>query len=312
IQGYCDFDPTISFAGIIFNRVGSRRHREMIEGKIPVPSFGWIPRRDDISIESRHLGLKMAHETGSMDKFGSLIEEFCDIDALLASARNHTCPKPQKKGPGTVRKKKIRATIGVALDNAFCFYYQDNLDRLRAWGGELVFFSPLTDRLPDTDALYFGGGYPELHLPALESSPCTRQVKAVADAGMPVYGECGGLLYLTREIRSDRAYRLCGVLPAESEMTQKVQALGYVKGKSTGEWGFVPTLQGLRGHEFHYSRVLLEHDAQFAFHLTRGKGIDNGRDGLIAHNTLGTYTHAYFSDANAKNFIDAAVRFSRR
>jgi cobyrinic acid a,c-diamide synthase len=310
IQGYRDFDPTISFGGIIFNRVGSRRHRQMIEGKVPMPSFGWIPRRDDISIESRHLGLKMAHETGPMDKFGCLIEEFCDLNAVVASARDHTGPKPQKKHPKTARKKKIRATIGVALDAAFCFYYQDNLDRLRAWGAELVFFSPLTEGLPDTDALYFGGGYPELHLPALEDSPCTRQVKAVADAGMPVYGECGGLLYLTREIRSDRAYRLCGVLPAEAEMTRKAQALGYVKGKSTGDMAFVPALQGIQGHEFHYSRVLPEHDAQFAFRLTRGKGIEDGRDGLISHNTLGTYTHAYFSDAIVKNFIDAAVRFS--
>jgi cobyrinic acid a,c-diamide synthase len=311
IQGYCNFDPTIPFAGLIFNRVGSLRHRQMIEGTIPVPSFGWIPRCDEISIESRHLGLKMAHETGPLDKLGSLIEEFCDLDALLASAREHTHKKPQKKSLITVRKKRIRATIGVALDDAFCFYYQDNLDRLRAWGAELVFFSPLTERLPDTDALYFGGGYPELHLPVLESSPCTRQVKAVADAGMPVYGECGGLLYLTREIRSDRAYRLCGVLPAESEMTKKVQALGYVQGKSTGDIGFIPASQGIQGHEFHYSRVFPQKDAQFAFHLMRGKGIDDGRDGLIAHNTLGTYTHAYFSDAFAKNFIDAAVRFSR-
>jgi len=310
IRGYQDFDTTISFAGIIFNRVGSQRHRQMIEGEIPLPSFGWIPKREDIAIESRHLGLKMAYETGPMEKFGSLIEEFCDLDAVLASARDHSGSKPQKKSPITVKKKRVRATIGVAFDEAFCFYYQDNLDRLRAWGAELVFFSPLTDRLPYTDALYFGGGYPELHLPALESSPCTREVKTVADAGMPVYGECGGLLYLTREIRSDRAYRLCGVLPAESEMTARIQALGYVKGKSTGDMAFVPALQGIQGHEFHYSRVLPEHDAQFAFHLTRGNGIDDGRDGLISHNTLGTYTHAYFSDAIAKKFIDAAVRFS--
>jgi cobyrinic acid a,c-diamide synthase len=127
---------------------------------------------------------------------------------------------------------------------------------------------------------------------------------------MPVYGECGGLLYLTREIRSDRDYRLCGVLPAVSEMTAKVQALGYVKGKSTGDRAFVPALQGIKGHEFHYSRVHPDHDAQFAFCLTRGKGIDDGRDGLVSYNTLGTYTHAYFSDVIAKKFIDAAVRFS--
>jgi cobyrinic acid a,c-diamide synthase len=311
IRGYQDFDTTISFAGVILNRVGSQRHRQMIEGKISLPSLGWIPRREDIALESRHLGLKMAHETGPMEKFGCLIEEFCNLDAIIASAQVHPDLRPQKKSSPASGKRRVRATIGVACDEAFCFYYQDNLDRLQTWGAELIFFSPLTDGLPDADALYFGGGYPELHLPALESSPCTREIKSAADAGMPVYGECGGLLYLTREIRSGRSYRLCGVLPAESEMTAQVQALGYVKGKSVGDLAFVPALQGITGHEFHYSRILPDHDAQFAFHLRRGKGIDDGKDGLISLNTLGTYTHAYFSDAIAKNFIDAAVRFSR-
>ena len=204
IRGFKDFDSSISFAGVILNHVGSIRHRHMIEGSLPLPSFGWIPRREDIAIESRHLGLKMAHETGSMEKTGRLIEEFCDLDAIVASAQKSPVSTPQKKIVQPEKRKPIRATIGVALDDAFCFYYQDNLDRLRASGAELVFISPLTGRLPEVDALYLGGGYPELHLPALESSPFTREVKSAVDAGMPVYGECGGLLYLTREIRSDR------------------------------------------------------------------------------------------------------------
>jgi cobyrinic acid a,c-diamide synthase len=312
INGYTDFDTTISFAGVILNRVGSQRHRRMIESSLSVPALGWIPKREDIAIDSRHLGLKMAYETESMEKTGRVIEEFCDLDAIIASSDNCPVVTPHQKVMQTGKRKQIRATIGVALDDAFCFYYQDNLDRLRASGAEIVFFSPLVDQLPDVDALYFGGGYPELHLPALEASPCTSDLRPAVDAGMPVYGECGGLLYLTREIRSDRTYRLCGVLPADSEMTSQVQALGYVKGQSIGDRSFFPPLQSISGHEFHYSRVLPDHDATFAFRLTRGKGIDSGKDGLASVNALGMYTHAYFSDAVAEQFIDAAYRFSKK
>ena len=309
IRGYRDFDTTISVAGVILNRVGSLRHRQMIEGSTSLPTLGWIPKREDIAIESRHLGLKMAHETGSMTELGSVIEEFCDLDAIIAYANKVTRLTSQKKVSGSGSWKKLHTFIGVALDDAFCFYYQDNLDRLHALGAELVFFSPLIDPLPDVDALYFGGGYPELHLSALESSRCTKEMKSAVDAGMPLYAECGGLLYLSREIMADRTYRLCGVLPADAEMTSHVQALGYVKGESRGNTSFLPPLQSITGHEFHYSRVLPDRDAQFAFRLTRGKGIDSGKDGLTSGNALGTFTHAYFTDAFAKNFIDAAYNF---
>jgi cobyrinic acid a,c-diamide synthase len=310
IRGYKDFDPSVHVAGVILNRVGSQRHRQMIEGSLPLPPLGWIPRREDIAVESRHLGLRMAHETGSMGEFGKIIEEFCDLDAVCACANTAPALPSPKQEHRRGNKKRVR--VGVARDDAFCFYYQDNLDRLQSFGADLVLFSPMTDPLPDVDALYIGGGYPELHLPELESSGCTREIHAAVDAGMPVYGECGGLLYLTREMRTDRTYRLCGVLPGVSEMTPRVQALGYVQGESRGDWGFVPSSQRIIGHEFHYSRVLPDRDAQFAFTLARGKGIDSGRDGLTSVNALGTYTHAYFSDTSAENFINAARRFSNR
>ena len=311
IRGFRDFDTTITIAGVILNQVGSQRHRQMIDGSLPLPTLGWIPKREDIRIESRHLGLKMAHETGAMKEFGSVIEEFCDLNTLIACANNVTRITAQKKVPETGSGKRVHASIGVALDDAFCFYYKDNLDRLHDHGAELVFFSPLIDPLPEVDALYFGGGYPELYLPALESSRCTREMKTAFEAGMPVYAECGGLLYLTREIMADRTYRFCGILPANAEMTSRVQALGYVQGESLVDTSFLSRLQGITGHEFHYSRVLPDRDAEFAFRLTRGKGIDSGKDGLLSGNVLGTYTHAYFTDAFAKNFIDAAYGFSR-
>jgi cobyrinic acid a,c-diamide synthase len=311
IRGFRDFDTTITIAGVILNQVGSQRHRKMIDGSLPLPTLGWIPKREDIRIESRHLGLRMAHETGAMKEFGSVIEEFCDLDALIACANKVTRITAQKKVAGTGSGKRVHASIGVALDDAFCFYYQDNLDRLHDHGAELVFFSPLIDPLPEVDALYFGGGYPELYLPALESSRCTREMKNAFEAGMPVYAECGGLLYLTREIMADRTYRFCGILQATAEMTSRVQALGYVQGESLVETSFLSRSQSIIGHEFHYSRVLPDRDAEFAFRLTRGRGIDSGKDGLLSGNVVGTYTHAYFTDAFVKNFIEAACSFSR-
>jgi cobyrinic acid a,c-diamide synthase len=311
IKGYVDYDTSIVFAGVIMNRVGSIRHEQMIKYSLSTPSFGWIPKREDIAIKSRHLGLIMAHETGLIAGLGQVIEDYCDLDAIVACAHRAYHMTAQKKNSLPDHRKRVRATIGVALDAAFCFYYQDNLDRLRAFGAELVFFSPLQDPVPDADALYIGGGYPELHLPSLETSKCTRVLKSVVDTGMPVYAECGGLMYLTREIATDRTYKLCGILPADVEMTDKIQALGYVKGESIGNISFLPASQCITGHEFHYSCMYPDRDAQFAFRLTRGKGIDSGKDGLSSVNVLGTYTHAYFTDSFARIFVDAASRFSK-
>jgi cobyrinic acid a,c-diamide synthase len=253
----------------------------------------------------------MAHETGSMSALGRIIEEFCDLDAIIACANNSPCLNRQKNFPVSGKRKRIRATIGVALDDAFCFYYQDNLDRLRDSGADLVFFSPLNGPLPDSDALYLGGGYPELHLPTLESSKSTTQLRSVVDAGMPVYAECGGLMYLSRNVTSDRRYTLSGVLPADVEMTSGIQALGYVKGESIGNVSFFPPSVCITGHEFHYSRMFPDRDAKFLFRLSRGSGIDSGKDGLTSINAIGTYTHAYFNRRFAEIFVDAAHRFSR-
>jgi len=311
IRGFCDFDPGISFIGVILNRVGSPRHRGMIENSLEIPALGWIPKRDDITVKGRHLGLIMGHETGSMSEFGPIIEEFCDLDAIIGGAKKSLASHPQKKVSSSGKRRRVHVTIGVALDEAFCFYYEDNLERLRAAGADLVFFSPLHDPLPGVDALYFGGGYPELHLQALESSDCTRALRSVVDAGMPVYAECGGLMYLAREIAADRTYKLCGVLPADVEMTPGIQALGYVKGTSIGNSSFIPPSVGIKGHEFHYSRLFPDRDAKFLFRLSRGKGIDAGKDGLASVNAVGTYTHAYFTDKFAGIVVKAAHRFSR-
>jgi cobyrinic acid a,c-diamide synthase len=310
IDGYLRYDPTISFKGVILNRIGSIRHRSMIEPSLTIPSFGFIPRKDDLAVESRHLGLRMAHESAGMGEFGKIIEETCNLDALLDAAR--LAPPLSIAISSDESQQQIQSKIGIACDPAFCFYYQDNLDLLKRAGAELVFFSPIADPLPDVDAVYLGGGYPELHLPALESSPCRQDLKNAADSGMPVYAECGGLMYLTETIQTDRSYRMCGILPASSEMTPRIQALGYVKGESTGVHAFIPSGQPVTGHEFHYSRLLPSYDARYAFRLLRGKGIDGENDGMISQNVIGCYTHAYFTPAFVHALIESSVRFSKR
>jgi cobyrinic acid a,c-diamide synthase len=310
IDGYRRYDPSIYFAGVIFNRIGSPRHRSMIEASLDIPSFGMIPRKENLIVKSRHLGLVMAHESGTMADFGSIIEEHADLDALIASATLAPPLKTGKRSNDTVQR--IRASVGVALDEAFCFYYQDNLDLLRRAGAELVFFSPLTDPLPEVNAVYLGGGYPELHLKALASSRCRQEVKKATGSGMPLYAECGGLMYLVKEITADKTYRMCGILPATAEMTGHIQALGYVKGKSIENDSFLPAGQPISGHEFHYSRIEPERDVHYALKLSRGKGIDGGYDGMVSRNALGCYTHTYFTRAFVNAFIDAAVKFSDR
>jgi cobyrinic acid a,c-diamide synthase len=309
IDGFRRYDPTLVISGVIFNRVGSTRHRSMIEPSLALPAFGYIPRKDDLAVESRHLGLVMAHEAGSMREFGRIIEESCDLDALVAAA----CQAPPMKKPDTAgeRNQQAGGTVGVALDEAFCFYYQDNLDQLSRAGARLVFFSPLHDRLTDVDAVYLGGGYPELYLAGLESSPCTRDLHRAAEQDMPLYAECGGLMYLTKEIHTGKTYRMCRILPSTAEMTSRIQALGYVKGTGNGEVSYMPSSLEITGHEFHYSRLDPDADARYAIRLSRGKGITSGKDGLVSQNALGCYTHAYFTPAFARKFTEAARVFSK-
>jgi cobyrinic acid a,c-diamide synthase len=281
----------------------------MIERSLGVSAFGYIPRNEDLAVESRHLGLKMAHEAGGMGEFGRIIEESCDLDALIAAAGQ--APPIKKTIPVEKHIRKTTGTIGIALDEAFCFYYQDNLDQLSRSGARLIFFSPLNDRLPHVDAVYLGGGYPELHLASLESSLCTHDLRCAAEQGMPLYAECGGLMYLTKEIHADKTYRMCGVFPSTVEMTSRIQALGYVKGTGTGKVSYIPPSLGIVGHEFHYSRLDPDTDARYAISLSRGKGIVAGKDGVVSQNAVGCYTHAYFTRKFAEKFVEAATVFSK-
>ncbi|HUU75364.1 MAG TPA: cobyrinate a,c-diamide synthase [Methanoregulaceae archaeon] len=308
VKGFREFGTGAEIAGVVFNRIGSPRHRSMIEASLETRPFGFVPRDESCTVGSRHLGLKMAHELLEDHCIGDLIAKSCDIDALLDAARaTPALPDApvQEPEPESVR-------IGVAKDEAFCFYYQDNIDRLHGAGASIIPFSPLHDPFPAIDAFYLGGGYPELHARALEGSGFGDAVRKAVDDGMPVYAECGGLIALTRSIRCDnREYRMAGVLPGRSCMTGRIQALGYSDGEWTGGPHYASSGSRILGHEFHYSRVECESDARFAIRLSRGKGIVDGMDGLYVHQALATYAHAYFSPEFARSLVASASAYRR-
>jgi len=308
VRGVAGYDPAVRVAGVVFNRIGSARHRELIERERELPALGWIPRDDALAVPSRHLGLSLADELASHDAFGDVVGAHVDLDGVIAIARS----APSFAVPSTVPAVEGDIAIGVALDHSFCFYYADNLDRLRDAGARLVFFSPAADALPDVNALYIGGGYPELHAAALEAGRARPAIARAAEDGMPVWGECGGLVYLSRSLETDgRSHRMCSVLPADSAMTGGIRGLGYVDGTFISD--FIPGVRGagVRGHEFHYSHCLPDADARYALALSRGRGLGDGRDGLCEHATIAGYTHSYFSDRFCSAFVSAARAFAR-
>lgn len=290
IKGYTEYDPRLRFAGVIMTKGGSEKHKAMTTTDLKIPLLGWIPRSDTLAVESRHLGLKMAGEDARMKDTGAFIEEHCSLDELLAAAANTTMISAEKSPPSSEKKTRI----GVALDEAFCFYYQDNLDVLRNKGAELVFFSPIHDPLPEVDGYYFGGGYPELYAKALENSPCKNALNHAAEQEIPIYGECGGLMWLGRSLTTqDGSFKMAGLLDAECVMEKRFVALNYIIGKVTEESLF-PLGMKFRGHEFHYSRAIPDADVRYAFTLSRGNGICEGKDGILAGSVLAGYTHMYF------------------
>jgi cobyrinic acid a,c-diamide synthase len=309
IQGFRTYDPAVEVGGVICNRVGSDTHRRLIESSLAVRVYGWIHTDPARGTRSRHLGLLMAGEDETMGAWGSVMEEQCDLDALLNDAIRLRPEVTTLYSPS--ENNGVR--VGVALDPAFCFYYRENLDRLKRMGGKMIYFSPLSERLPDVDLLYLGGGYPELHAAVLSSSPCTAEIRMAAEKGLPIYAECGGLTYLCRTLTIQGSeYRMAGVLPAEAEMHSRYQALGYVEASCTGASPLLPASLSYRGHEFHYSAIQCDPEARFGVQLTRGKGIGEGRDGLAEQETVGTYSHAYFTDDFARALLSAGRRWQKR
>lgn len=310
IHGFRSFDPAVKIAGVVLNQVGSERHLKALRESIDFRIFGALPRRTSISLPSRHLGLAMGFEIDhDVNALADLIEENLMLDELLDACMLPIAVQEQESG----ERGKGEVRIAIALDEAFCFYYQDNIDRLRDAGAEIIPFSPIRDALPDADGIYIGGGYPELHAASLEAGRCIQQIRDAASDGMPIYGECGGLMYLGENlVLDDRSYKMTGVLPASTIMTKRLQALGYVEADVIRENPVAPMGSVIRGHEFHYSRMECDRDAKLAYRLRRGTGIENGMDGLVEHTTLGGYLHAHFASFPVERFMESCMAYRRR
>jgi cobyrinic acid a,c-diamide synthase len=306
ILGFQAFDRSIRIAGVVLNRLGGSRHeaklRAVIEHYTDVRVLGAVHQSAEVEIVERHLGLMPSSEaTEAAARIAAIRDAVAtqvDLDAVLgvagwrAGASRPTHP-PASESAAPV-EPNIR--IGVAMDRAFGFYYADDLEALERAGAEIVPVNTLEDtRLPALDGLVIGGGFPEVFMAELEANaPLRGDIRRAADAGLPIYAECGGLMYLARSLawRGSKA-QMAGVIPADVVMHDKPVGRGYVRLRETGAhpWPRAPGTE-LRAHEFHYSSLEnLPPDLTFAYEVARGHGADGKRDGIVIGNVLASYTH---------------------
>ncbi|MCL1979212.1 MAG: hydrogenobyrinic acid a,c-diamide synthase (glutamine-hydrolyzing) [Methanomassiliicoccaceae archaeon] len=315
--GYKEYDKNTALAGVIFNMVGSPSHLRMLESSLgSIPCLGGVYRNECMEIESRHLGLVPAAENFDMKRYERIsehVERCVDIDMLvkIAGSAPPFGRKYEKEPPG-----KSRVRIGVARDRAFNFYYVHNIESMAEAGAEIVPFSPIDDDLPDVDGLYLGGGYPELFSAGLERNIGMRAaVKKASDDGMPIYAECGGMMYLSKNISDmeGKRYEMCGIFGSESRMRNSERVLGYVQMTSNTDSILCEKGWTVRGHEFHYSATAPAGQERYAFELSLGKGIEKGKDGMMAGNTVAGYTHIHFA-SNPKiprRYVDLCYEYLR-
>lgn len=305
ILGYQAFDPDIDIAGVILNNLGGHRHesklRQVIEHYTDVPVIGALHHDDSLRIVERHLGLMPSNETGDSDAYiraiGEAVARNVDLDRFLRLAERP--PLPESPAPEfTQLPEGETIRIGIARDAAFGFYYADDLDTLQASGAELVPFDTLHDKhLPDVDALYIGGGFPETAAAALEANAgLRREIRDAIEGGMPAYAECGGLMYLSRSLTCDgKCHEMVGVIPGDTVMHARPVGRGYVRlSENAGHPWPQPHARAeeIRAHEFHYSSLEnLPADARFAYRVLRGHGVDGKHDGYLHKNLVASYTH---------------------
>ncbi len=299
VLGFQKFDPEVSIAGVILNNVGSKRHVEKassaIEHYCGIPVFGAVPRDSAMELCGRHLGLvpfyeKSAGDSGfsvKIDEIAGIVSECIDIDAVKAAARE-VAPKQNSVSERLSSRPKPSGKVAVAYDEAFNFYYGETDAVISSLGYAVEYFSPIHDSLPDADGYLFGGGYPEIFASKLsENASIMEDIACAAKYGSAIYAECGGLMYLTRSLSvSGNRYPMCGVIPGECIMPA-VKRLGYVTGEAYLNGKTLP----FAGHEFHYSGVCMDDNADYAFRLSRGEGICGGKDGAVFKNTIAGYTH---------------------
>ena len=323
VQGYARFDPDLHVAGVVLNRVGGPRHYQLvktaIEEQAGVPVWGYLAWNDGLVLPERHLGLVPVGEDATFQRvcaaLGAAAERSIDMPAIMATAESAPAFEvPADDGPVAAA---TMARIGVARDAAFNFYYDANLQWLRRWGAELVEFSPLADpELPvDVDGLYFGGGFPEVFAKGLaENVSCMASLRRAHQAGMPIYAECGGLMYLVEAIQdaAGARYPMVGLLPGICRLTERLQNFGYkevvcLRDSVLGQAGL-----RTRGHEFHYS-IWQGRPPASSLYRTRSSHGDEGDEGYSVDNLTASYVHLHFDACPqvSRSLVEKAAAFRR-
>lgn len=320
LLGYQSFDPDLRIAGVILNKVGGGRHgsrlRQVVEHYTDIPVVGLVPRLAGLGIEERHLGLIPSNEARGVDAtiehIRSVIAEHVDMAQVEAIGNEAHYPSPEQDTPGswphrivepdqqTTQKASADPVVrlAVARDEAFGFYYPDDLAALERAGAQLVPFSPIHDpELPPVDALLIGGGFPECHMRELEENAGMRA--SIADfirRGGVTYAECGGLMYLANQLHwHGRSSHMCGIIDSDVAMHDQPQGRGYVRLQETDDFpwpGRPSAAEDLCAHEFHHS-ALVDPDPRwvYAYRVRRGVGIDGKHDGIVQQNLLASYSH---------------------
>lgn len=322
-RGFATFDTDLQLAGLICNRIGSRGHLDLLRKATDSapPVVGGLPKEAALALPDRHLGLHTADRGAVPDSvlaaWGDRVSEWCDVDAIVAVARAAP-PLPEIPMMERIVGEGVQCRIGLAFDEAFHFYYDDNIRRLESLGAELVRFSPVRDsRLPDVDGLYFGGGYPEIHAEALsQNTSMLEDVAAFAAAQGPIYGECGGLMYLSSGIRTvdGKLHSMVALVPGEAVMRDRPQAIGYVEVETQDVTVLGPPGLRFRGHQFRYSDFRLQSDAECVYTVRRRRGGEVLREGYRIGNTLASYVHAHWASNPlvAQGFVDACAAYANR
>lgn len=331
VQGFENFDPDLNFAGVIFSKTGSPRHyaylKEAVEATCKMPCLGHMPRNGKIALPERHLGLVTSDEHGIapdvVSELISMVDSYTDIGTLAATLPDlGSLPGKGGETP-VVSSGKNGVRIAVARDRAFCFYYPENLEALESAGAEIVQFSPLEDRsLPDNiHGIYFGGGYPELFAKQLsDNQALLRQIRQKSLDAMPIYGECGGFMYLCKSLTgmdSTESYNMAGCFPFSVSMSKRLRSLGYreislVEDTLVGKKGEI-----LRGHEFHYSSLdgaSVDPGIKTVYGVSLRDGTRTATAGFQVENTLGSYLHIHFGSLGtaAGRFVEQCAGFRNR
>jgi len=325
VLGCQKLDPEVDIRGVVLNQVARSRQEEILRKAIGqacgLEVIGAVPRLEEFSFPERHLGLLPPQEhqwiQKALDQAMEVSERYLDLDRL-AEIANEAGPfageEIREDRSAGIGQKNNAPLIGVVRDSAFQFYYPENLAALSNRGARVVEVSAIREEmLPPVDALYIGGGFPETHARRLaENIGFRTSLRAAAEAGLPIYAECGGFMYLgERLVLHGQEFPMVGVLPVSFAMEKRPQGHGYTIVEVIQQNPFFPVGRRMKGHEFHYSRPfgMREEDAYFCFQMSRGTGVDGYRDGFCRKNVLATYSH--FHALGSDEWAEALVQRAR-